>query len=72
MTEQEVIDVVQPILDAADAPLDYSAVCPLAIDGVLQAPTAPIAARAHVRVVPVPTTALRICFAGVDTTVTKT
>lgn len=71
MTEGEVIAVVQPILDAASAPLDYSVVCPLAIDGLLQAPTAPTAARPHVGVVPAPTLALRIVFAGVDVVVIK-
>lgn len=71
MTEGDIIAVVQPILNAASAPLDYSVVCPLAIDGILADPAAPIAARAQVCVVPVPTTALRICFDSIDTTVTK-
>jgi hypothetical protein len=71
LTEGEIIAVVQPILDAAPAPLDYSIVCPLAIDGLLAAPTAPTASRVQVGVVPIPTTSLRICFAGCDVTVVK-
>lgn len=71
MTEGEIIAVVQPILDAASAPLDYSVVCPLSIDAILQAPTAPTATRVQVGVVPIPTTSLRVCFAGVDVTIVK-
>jgi hypothetical protein len=72
MQRQDIIDAVQPVLDALGAPLDYSLAAPQSIDAVVASANAPETGRAAVHVFPVPTTGLRVRFAGQDVTVTKT